>query len=198
MSIHRGISRLVGALGLAAAVVVVSGCQYLFGFPSEPPFPMPTTAGAYDQGRATITIGTDPAIALDELSRPGTFDPSFGGEATFRGDDGWYVQVYGASLGSGGLFGTGGYLTLDRIVDRQHWTTADPTRCVVTVTVADESTLRGTATCKGLRWSDALGGAFGGGFGGGFGANGPAYIPDQPAFDAEITFEATATGTRIG
>jgi hypothetical protein len=186
-------SRFVQALGLVAAVVVLSGCQYLFGFPSEPPFPMPSAAGVYDTGHATVVIGTDPAITFDDVSRPGTYDPSFGGEVTFRTGDGWYLQVFGASIGTGGLFGTGAYVQIDRIVDTQHWTTADPTRCVVTVTAADESALRGTATCKGLRWSDALGG-----FGGGFGAGGPAYIPDQPVFDAEITFEATPTGTRVG
>lgn len=198
MSLHRSAapatwSRLVRALGLVGAVVVASGCQYLFGFPGDPSFPLPSTRGAYDQGVATVTIGTEPAIRLDDLSRPGTFDPSFGAEVTFRNDDGWYVQVFGASVGSSGLLGTGAYLQLDRIVDRQHWTTSDPTRCVVTVTAADETSLRGTATCKGLRWADALGG-----FGGGLGAAGPAYIPDQPAFDAEITFEASPTGTRVG
>jgi hypothetical protein len=44
--------------------------------------------------------------------------------------------------------------------------------------------VRGEASCKGLRWSDAVGTTMM--------SLEPAYIEGQPAFDAEITFEATA------
>jgi hypothetical protein len=61
----------------------------------------------------------------------------------------------------------------------------------VTVTKADETGLAGTATCKGLRWSDAMSMGFDSSFT-------PPYIEGEPAFDAEITFEATPSDTRVG
>lgn len=168
--------------------VAASGCQYLFGFPAEPDFSLPAASAAYGQGRATIAIaGGGPDIVLDELVRPGTYEPSLGGDVAFRNADGWHLQVLGASTGGGLVFGTG-YVQLDRVSGGQHWTIFDPTRCIVTVSAADRTALRGRATCKGLRWSDAIGG--------GFSATGPTYIPDEPAFDAEITFEATPIDSR--
>ena len=80
------------------------------------------------------------------------------------------------------MFGGGAYLQIDRIVGTAHWTTADPSRCIVTVELADETALRGTATCKGLRWSDTLAT--------GFYSMKPAYVEGEAPFDAEITFEA--------
>ncbi|MGH2474136.1 MAG: hypothetical protein ACRDIL_02640 [Candidatus Limnocylindrales bacterium] len=174
---------------LAGAVLVAGGCQYLLGLPTDPDFTMPTPEAVYGEGRATVKIGSDPAITLDELARPGTFDPMIGGEVTFRGVDGWSVQVLGAQVG-GGFMLQPGWIQLDRIVDGQHWTIADPTRCVLTIVAADPFALRGSATCKGLRWSDALGG--------GAYMPEPAYIADQPAFDAEITFEAAPKSLQIG
>ena len=152
---------------------------------------MPSPSAAYGQGRATIAIaGSDAEIVLDELLRPGTFEASLGGDAAFRSADGWHLQVLGASTGGGvSLFGSG-YVQLDWISDGRHWTIFDPTRCVLTVTTADATALRGSATCKGLRWSDAIGG--------GYSAAGPIYVPGEPPFDAEITFEAMPDPTRSG
>lgn len=176
-------------VALVAMAVAASGCQYLFGFPAGPDFSLPVPSATYGQGRATITIaGGGPDIVLDELSRPGTYEPSLGGDVAFRNADGWHLQVLGGSAGGAlGAFGSG-YVQLDRIADGRHWTIFDPTRCILTIATADETAMRGSATCKGLRWSDAIGG--------GFTATGPAYIPDEPAFDAEITFEATPTDAR--
>ena len=80
-------------------------------------------------------------------------------------------------------FGSGSaYLTLDRIADGQHWTTFDPSRCIVNVKVADAKELRGTATCKGVEWFNALDLPF---------TTTTAPKPlDQPKFDADVTFEA--------
>jgi hypothetical protein len=175
---HR---RVAGVLLVLAAATVVSGCGYLFGLGSSPEFPMPTPAATYREGRATVTVGTDAPVVLDRLVSVGTFDPSFGAEAAFRSADGWTVRIMGATK-AGGMLGQSAFITIDRIVGLEHWTTYDPSRCIVTVTQADKKGLVGTATCKGLRWSDALGGSMG--------ALEPTYIKDQPAFDAEITFEA--------
>ncbi len=177
-------------LALLATASILGGCQYLLGYdPQAPDFAMPSPAATYREGHATVTVGEDPPIVLDQLGGGGTYEPTFGAEATFRSADGWYVRVMGA-MGSGSPFGQTAFVTLDRIVGFEHWTTSDPTRCIVTVTQADDTGLVGTATCKGLRWADALRGNMG--------SLEPAYIKDQPAFDAEITFEATPTQTREG
>jgi hypothetical protein len=175
----------------AAAALALGGCSLLYGFnPSMPPdFGMPKPVATYRIGHAAITFGKDPAIELRELSEGGTMDPSFGASATFRNSEGWYLRIMGATKG-GNSFYTPAFMTLDRIVGSQHWTTFDSSRCVITVTRADETGLVGTATCKGLRWSDALSG--------GMGALEPPYIKGEAAFDAEITFEALPSPTQVG
>jgi hypothetical protein len=184
-----GARRRFGLTSLVVvATVIAGGCQYLLGIdPNDPGFTEPAPVEAYHGGRATVTVGSEPAIVLDELTMPGTFDAAWGAEASFRNADGWYVRVSGATTG-GGILGEIAYLQIDRIVDSQHWTTWDPSRCIVTIEAVDEKVLRGKASCKGLRWSDALGL-------GGVSIE-PTYIDGQDPFDAEITFEATAAPTQ--
>ena len=187
-TVPRGFAGTV--LGLVAASIV-GGCSLLYGFdPSIPPgFDMPQPVAVYRDGRATIKVGGDPLIVLDELSDTGSFDPSFGAGATFHNADGWYVRVMGASK-LGGFMTSSAYVSVERIVGNEHWVAGDPNRCVVTISAADATGLLGTATCKGLRWADS------------FGTSGlnyePPYIKDQPAFDAEITFEARPSPTQVG
>ena len=170
------------ALIVGLAALVAGGCQYLLGYPTDPNFALPSPSAAYREGHATVSLGKQPAITLGQLSQPGTFDTMLGAEATFRGDDGWYLRIVGATAGGG--FMQTAFIQLDRISGGEHWTTVDPSRCVVTITAADKDALRGSASCKGLRWSDAVAGGM-------YGGLEPAYIDGQPAFDAEITFEAT-------
>jgi hypothetical protein len=174
------------------AASILGGCSLLYGFDMPPGDGMPSPVAVYREGRATVTIGTDPMIVLDEVSDGGTFDPNFGAGATFTNADGWYVRVMGAAK-LGGFMSSPAYVQLDRIVGSKHWTTQDPDRCVVTISAADATGLMGKATCKGLRWSDALGNWGGSGIGG----YEPPYIKDEPAFDAEITFEATPSATHL-
>ncbi len=172
--------------------LVVGGCQYLYGY--YPPVPVPSDEFAfpsplatYATGRATIAIGGAQPIVLDSLVTPGTFYQSFGAEAAFRNADGWYVRVSGASTAAP-MLGMAGYVQLDRVRDGRHWTTADPSRCIVTMETADTTRLKGRAECKGLRWSDAVATEFE--------MTGPTYIEGEPPFDAVITFEASPTATQ--
>jgi hypothetical protein len=184
------------AFVVAATALIASGCQYVLGLdPNTPPdFAMPSPIAVYREGRATVTIGTDPVVVLDDVSDGGTYDPTFGAGATFSNPDGWYVRVTGASR-LGAFVASPAYVQLDRIVSNQHWTTSDPSRCVVTLSTADATGLMGKATCKGMRWSDALGNWLGNGVAGGYQ---PPLIKDQPEFDAEITFQATPSKTQQG
>jgi hypothetical protein len=190
---RRGVRVAVVAIALA---FLTAGCQYLFGFPQVVPpgdeFANPSPFATFGSGRATITVGKDAPVRLDTLAAPGTLFRSMGAEVTFHSTDGWYLRVSALATGDGSspLLGSGGFLQLDRIVDGQHWTTADPSRCIVTVEQVDAKGLRGHADCKGLRWSDALGT--------GFMNPQPAYIKGQDPFDAVITFEASPGSGQSG
>jgi hypothetical protein len=178
---------ITALLGLGAASIV-SGCAWLYALGG--PYPMPEPPGkpaTYSDGRATLTIGTAPAIELGELTEGGTIAADYGVNASFRSADGWYLRILGA--GEGSPLYSPAFLTIDRIVGTEHWTTYDGSRCTVSVTKADETGLTGTASCKGLRWSDALRSGVGTSFE-------PPYIEDEPAFDAEITFEAKPSSTQ--
>ena len=73
----------VGRRAAGVAVVAIAlafltaGCQYLFGFPpvAVPPpgdeFAMPSPLATFASGHATIAIGKDAPIRLDELAAPG-------------------------------------------------------------------------------------------------------------------------------
>ena len=75
-----------------------------------------------------------------------------------------------------------GFVTIDRVVGGQHRTVADPSACKVTLEKNGTTGVSGTATCKDLRWVDALraGGS----------PTDPGFIKGEAPFDAEITFEA--------
>jgi hypothetical protein len=60
-------------------------------------------------------------------------------------------------------------------------TSFDGSRCITDVDEVDATAIRGSATCKGIVWYDALDMAF---------TQGPPKPLDEPSFDAEITFEA--------
>ena len=176
--------RLV-ALGLVVALVG-GGCQYLLGydpyaFPDDA-FDEPTPIATFPSGSASIAIVGGPTIELPELTVPASMYESFGGMATFNNDDGWYLQVLDMTSAPSFGLGSTAYLSIDRIVEAAHWAATDPSRCIVTVTKADETGMQGSATCKGLRWSDT--------FANDYYALEPSYIEGEAPFDAEITFEA--------
>lgn len=186
---HGFRGRVLSGVLAAASAVVVGGCSLLYGLGYPGPFPegSPGPSVKYGTGKATIAIDKGPAIALTTLTEGGTIVPEFGVGATFRNDDGWYLRLIGATAGQS-TFASTTYMTLDRVVDGEHWTATDPGRCRFTITKADATGLDGTASCTGLRWSDAISSGYSESYE-------PPYI-DQPAFDAEITFEAAPSATQ--
>jgi hypothetical protein len=134
----------------------------------------------FSHGKATVTIGSD-VVALDRIVGSGYLSDEYGGQASWTNGSGWYVQAFGISP-DGSAFGDEAFVSLDRIVDGNHWTVGDPSSCKITVTRADETGLAGSADCTGLRWADLMASYAS--------PSGPAYVQGQPAFDAKVTFEA--------
>lgn len=184
--VARALWIIVLALGAAATL---AGCQYLYGSALDEDVDTPKQLATYVDGSASVTIGDADPIELGELNNGALYEDFWGGEATWSNGDGWYVRISGAS-GNTGMFAGLTALSLDRVAEGRHWTTFDSSRCVVTIEQADERGLKGTASCKGLRWSDALG-AFGGL---GVGLE-PTYIDGEDPFDAEIRFDALPPST---
>jgi len=180
-------SRALAAISAASLIALVAaGCDLLLGggfgaFPEELPSSSPIVN--YAAGHATIAIEGGETIELEALEPESGIDSLFGSNVSWSNADGWHLRVSGAGVDpSGGLAPAEiEFLTLDRVTDGNHWTTYDPSRCIVDIEVADESAIRGSATCKGVEWYDALGN---------FGLGEPSEV-DEPPFDAEITFEAT-------
>jgi hypothetical protein len=168
------------ALLLPLATVGVAGCALLWGPAVEPPdFAEPSPLATYTSGSATITLGDGTKVQLAELHGQATLLKTLGANVSWENDDGWYLQL-GANSDVPGL--SGAYLTIDRIQGGEHWSTRDPSRCIVDVAKLDATGLKGTATCKGLAWQDALAGYP-------FPAA-SSTIPGQKPFDATIAFEA--------
>lgn len=185
----RARSRAVRLVGLAVVAVALAGCSLFYpGWTEYEDFPEigedPTIA--YTTGTATIEVdGT--SRTLDELADGGGEWADYGASATWRGTDGWILQVSGA-VAEGDLapFGFGGYLTLHRIAHGEHWTTYDPSRCIITIDRVDDDGLAGSATCRGMEWVDAIVDEF---------QFEPRSIDGEAPFDAEITFRAGPAGT---
>ena len=181
------------AAAVALIAFTLAGCQYLFGLSPMPPIGpigsfdpdafesfapelLPSPQAVLTSGTASVTIDGE-TTKLDRLVGNGAIYDEFGSQATWTDGEGLYVRFYGdADIGAGP-----GYVSLDRIRDGTHWTTIDPSGCVLMVSKSDTSGIAGTASCKDLRWSDAMSG---------FAMPYQQFVEGQPAFDAEISFEA--------
>jgi hypothetical protein len=168
--------------------LLLAGCEMLLG-PAfggsafgEGPLASPSQIATYATGTVTIAIKGGETIVLDRMAPGSGVNTLFGSDVRCTGPSGWHVRIGGAGVNEAFGIGGGGYLTLDRIVDGQHWTTYDGSRCVVDIEVADAKAIRGTAACKGVEWYDALDVPFN--------ASGPKEL-DEPKFDADVTYEAT-------
>jgi hypothetical protein len=178
-----GVRRLAAGLVLA---VSLSGCGLLFPGYTDLPEDLDTPPLAfYKRGQATVTLGDGTKVVLDRVGADSNLVEAFGATVHWIGDDGWHVRLSGAAADIG--WGSYAYLSLDRIEDGEHLTIWDSSRCIIDVTAADENAVRGTATCKGLEWSDALSAPFPL-------ASSPAPGAGEPKFDAEIVFEAFPAG----
>jgi hypothetical protein len=197
------LSRLAGPVALALSALILSGCELLLGgmfgggaFPGDPDggFPTPSLQATFTSGTATIVItragvsGSE-TVTLDRLAPGATLTSMVGANASWRNDDGWALAVMAFEPGQfGGPGAIGGDLSMQRVSGTNSWTTADFTaapRCIVEIAELSVSGLTGSASCRGLRWIDALSGP--GGFSG---SDTPVYVEGQDPFDAEVTFAA--------
>jgi hypothetical protein len=196
---------------LVATAFILSGCQYLMGAMMGSPIVLPggsfdpgafgsfdpggfgsfdpgafgsfsPPAATYKTGSATVKIdGT--SSTYDTLTGPASLMPDFGANAMWTDGHGHYVQVVGAKTGSPLIDSEAGFVEVEQIVDDHHWMAGDESGCTVDVTSADKTGFSGTASCKGLRWSDAMAPVDASG--------NPAYVAGQAPFDLEVTFRAT-------
>jgi hypothetical protein len=177
----RGPSR-AAAVGAATLALILGGCSAFLGpgaFGDDLPSSSPIAT--YSTGKATIAIKDGETIELGQVAEGSGVDSLFGSDVHWTGPSGWHLRVSGAG-GNEGFGFEGGYINLDRITEGQHWTTQfDGSRCITDVTVVDATAIRGSATCKGVQWYDALDMTF---------TRGEPKKIDEPKFDAEITFEA--------
>ena len=179
----RGAALAIGGLLVA---FVAGGCELLLSGAGVGPqgFPPPSQIASFSTGSATIAITGAETIELNELDKTSGIESMVGSDVRWTNADGWSLRVNGAGMslpdGIEPPIESAAFITLDRISDGHHLTTFDPSRCVVTIAVADKTGVRGTATCRGVEWYDALDGAS-------IEQPKPA---DAPQFDAEITFEA--------
>jgi hypothetical protein len=143
-------------------------------FSSFGPEPIPSPQAIFETGSAAVTIdGT--TTKLDRLTGAAAVYGLFGTEATWTDGKGFYLRYFGPGEGTG----EAGFLSFDRIQGGSHWTTMD-SGCKVALTKSDTTGLAGSASCKDLRWSDAMGGF----------TPGSPFIEGEAPFDAEVSFEA--------
>ncbi|HVL52864.1 MAG TPA: hypothetical protein VM344_01230 [Vitreimonas sp.] len=177
---------VIGAWRLAAlgalTVPWLTGCGY-FGYPMfDDDFPEPSVIATYTQGSATLELADGTVIELPNVAKGSNLATPMGSSVRWTGGDGWHLRLNGA--GGDEMFGEMSYLTFDRLTDGEHWTTEYAMdRCIVDIDLADATGVRGSATCKGVRWYDALDQSFS------FEQGLPDPL-DEPKFEAEVTFEA--------
>lgn len=173
--------------------ITVAGCLLpnfgAFGSDDEP---FPTVLATYATGSATLQMKRGDVAETVTFNRigPGSQLGSFvGANVTWRNEDGWVLQVTAFDTMFGSPEAAGPYsgdVVLQLIADHELWradsyATTGP-RCIIDLDHVSETGVRGTATCKGLRWVDGTAGPL---------FPEPVYIEGQEPFDAEVTFEAT-------
>jgi hypothetical protein len=189
----------------AAISILVAGCFIPFGNFNDDNFPMPTLLATYTHGAASMEIkqgDTTQTIQLNRVAAGSTLVSITGASVTWRNDDGWGLQV--STVDTSTVFGQGpspsagkspgataapyvGDFAVMLIADHEYWRASNysitgSNRCIVDLTEASAIRVAGSATCRGLRWTDGTITPM---------MLDPVYIDGQESFDAEITFEAT-------
>jgi hypothetical protein len=184
--------RVSGLAAVALLAMLLSGCEYLIpGLYGDPgPWEDPGVTTIYESGRATLELdadGVQQTVVLDELSG-GSELTGFGATVTWRNDEGWALTLSTFDFGGmPGMGGASGDLSIQRINGAELWVTdsySNLNSCIVEIEESSDERLAGSATCRGLRWADGLGGF------GGYSATGPRYIEGEPSFELILTFEA--------
>jgi hypothetical protein len=176
------VRRKLLVLALAyAAVPLLAGCAFLDDPAFDDGFGAPLAT--YVTGRATLEIDGR-TIVLDRLSAGPHLIQGAGADVYWYNEEGW-----GLRLSAFDMLGAGATnISIDR-VRTTYWSADGYEDCLVKVETADETGVKGSATCDGLRWVDRLRGASSWG-------EGPGYVEGEPAFDATVVFEARpALGT---
>ncbi len=182
--------------------LLAGGCFFPnFGAFGDEEFPIPTVLATYTTGSARLQIsygndqgGSSEEVVLDRVGQGSTLNSLIGTTVSWRNGDGWLLQLTAYEFGS--MFAPtasgssddnsySGDVTVQRVTGNEFWAARGVgpfgNRCIVDVAESSATVVRGTATCRGLRWQD---GTVPDPFGD------PIYIEGQEAFDAEITFEA--------
>lgn len=174
--------RILRVAGLAVAMLALAGCELLA--PSFGDDEFGQALATYARGHATMTIGGE-TIELDQLSPGPHLTQGWGVEVYWYNDEGWGLRVSGGGSLSGGLgFDMPATISIDR-VRTTYWMASDyEARCDVDVDEMDDKGVRGSASCKGLRWVDVLR------RGNGIGSYEEGYVEGEPPFDVTLQFEA--------
>ena len=184
---------------LALVPIFLSGCGLLipslYGFAptGSDPYPIPSMPifsedVTFTTGTASLELttgATKSTVALDELVDG---SQAYGMTTTsWRSTDGWSLRLDAFTMDD---LSYGGYnqVTIQRINGTELWTadtTYNPSACTVVVHELTDKHLQGNATCRNLRWADALSAN-------NMSLNPPKYIEGQAPFSVDITFEASA------
>ena len=189
-------------LAVVLVPLVVSGCGVLFPAMGVPGIGgvgqdgIPTVKATYATGLATLKIttgGKTSTVTLDTVVPGSQLMSTVGATVTWWNSDGWALQLQAfditnvPGMPSGFDASVPGQLSIEHVNGHDFWTTQDYTsenRCIVDVPTMSETEVRGSATCKGLRWIDGVAGSSGSGFGA------VPYVAGQDPFDADVTFSA--------
>ncbi|MEX2548436.1 MAG: hypothetical protein WD830_11730 [Chloroflexota bacterium] len=193
----------LGGVALVLIGLLAGGCFFPnFGAFGDEEFPLPTVLATYTTGSARLHVsqsseqgGSGEVVILDRVGQGSALNSLTGATVSWRNDDGWLLQLTVYEFGLPFLpVPTGAPedesysadVTVQRIIANEFWTARgvgpSGNRCIVDVAESSETVVRGSATCRGLRWQD---GTVPDPFGD------PIYIEGQEPFEAEITFEAT-------
>ena len=172
---------------LAAVIAVALAAIIAFGYLMTR---TPTThlLAFYPTGRATLTINDGKANVLPLASEGATLASSGSAGLTWESADGWYLNLNGpfgfgaeapasqpaAPVDANGSFQLNG-------ADFGRWAGIDSKACAIIYSEVAATRIAGSISCRGLLWYDK---------------SSVEHVQpvDVPAFDLDVTFEATGDG----